>query len=79
MSAVEMMMKSFGIDPEAIKKQVEKAGDDFKAVVTAFESRFDHLKADFERVEKKIDALLEGKPAATVASETKTKTEGENK
>ena len=59
MSAIEMMMKSFGINPDLIKTQVEKAGNDFKEVVKSFENRFERLKEDFTRLEKKIDMLLE--------------------
>lgn len=50
MSAMEMMLKSFGLDPEAIKTQVEKAGSDFKDVVASLHNRFDALEAKIDKV-----------------------------
>lgn len=51
MSAMEMMMKSMGIDPSIIKKQVEDAGENFKAVCKNFD---DKLNAQNEKLDKII-------------------------
>lgn len=55
---LEMMMKSFGFDPAAIKEQVEKAGADFKLVVQHFNTRMDKVDADNKRIEDKLDYLI---------------------
>ena len=69
MSALEMMMKSFGIDPAEIKNMVEKAGKDLKEITEVFHKRIDAL-------EKKIDLLLE---INQVKVEPQPQTEGEKK
>lgn len=45
MGGMEIMMKSFGLDPENIKKQVSQAGDDFKQVVKHFDNRLDKIES----------------------------------
>lgn len=51
MGGMEMMMKSFGFDPAAIKEKIEGAGDDFKKVVKHFDDRMD-------AIERKLDYLI---------------------
>lgn len=55
---IEMMMKSFGFDPELIKNQVSKAGEDFKAVVAHFNSRMDKADADNAIIKSRLDYLI---------------------
>ena len=52
MSALEMMMKSFGFNPAEIQDHVKKAGADFKKIVERFDAKLDLM-------DKKINLLLE--------------------
>lgn len=58
MGGIEMMMKSLGFDPENIKKQIEQAGEDFKAVVAHFNKRADYTDNELKRINDKLDYLL---------------------
>jgi outer membrane protein TolC len=55
MTAMEMMMKSFGIDPEQIKQQA-------LGQLTQVKSALDTLNTRLARIENKLDQLIGHEP-----------------
>lgn len=45
MNGMEMLMKSFGFNPDELKAQVQSASENFKAVVTHFNTRMDKIES----------------------------------
>lgn len=65
MGGMEMLMKSFGVDPENIKNQVTQAGDDFKKVVKHFDERLNKIESVINVIDEnqlKIMACLKIEP-----------------
>lgn len=65
MGGIEMLMKSFGLDPASIQKKISEAGEDFKAVVTHFNERLNKIETEIllaKENQHKIMACLKIEP-----------------
>lgn len=58
MLGMDMMLKSMGIDPEDIKKQVEQ----FSQLVIELKAQMDRIEAGQIQIQNAIEELKNGKP-----------------
>jgi hypothetical protein len=57
MNGMEMMLKSFGVDPEKIKTQLIDAQKVVLSEVERLHSRLDNIDASLRRIEVKFETL----------------------
>jgi hypothetical protein len=58
MKGMEMMLKSFGFDPEEMKKQFDEAKTNAEKYVQQVETRLGAIENRLQNLETKIDAII---------------------
>jgi hypothetical protein len=58
MKGMEMMLKSFGFDPEEMKKQFDEAKINAEKYVQQVEARLGAIENRLQNLETKIDAII---------------------
>lgn len=54
-----MMLKAMGINPDEIIGKINEAGENFKQIIVAVETRFNAVETRLNLIEEKIDLLLQ--------------------
>lgn len=55
---IEMMLKSFGLDPALLKQEIEKVVSGMRQEIAKLHTRIDDVEKTNERIEAKLDESL---------------------